>query len=240
MTNVKIRGLHQVLNKEVTPEIKSHLYSNADYFNYLLKKDFTLKSTVLTNLDKERIKEAYNKSHHIREYEISLFWSRLNYLWLINVVLFSAWGVIVYSMLNAKEIANLQYVALFLISSFGSAFTFLASSIAKAGKYWQQVWEYHVHMLEPFVSGSLYSMPFTQDIAKPSISRAIMVFFAFSLLIWVLSAVFAVVLPSLNSKFVLLFELLSMIVVFSVIYMIDKSIRQPSINKIRLDYKRDV
>lgn len=190
--------------------------------------------TILTDWDKDRIKEAYDKAHHIREYEISLFWSRLNYLWLINAVFFSAWGVIVYSMLNAKEVSDLQYITLFLLSFFGSAFTFLATSIVKASKYWQQVWEYHVHVLEPFVSGSLYNMPFTQTLPKPSISRSIMVFFSFSLIIWISSAVLAVVLPFFHSKFFLLFEVLAMAVIFIIFYWIDKSIKRSSVNNIRL------
>ncbi|MFV9669032.1 hypothetical protein ACNY68_08585 [Pantoea sp. KXB25] len=235
MNTVRLRKKGQVLNRGIPVDLTTHFNSNVKYFNYLLNKDFTGEFTILTNWDKEKIKEAYNKAHHIREYEINLFWSRLNYLWLINAVFFSAWGVIVYSMLNAKEVTYLQYATLFLLSSFGSAFTYLATSIVKAGKYWQQVWEYHVHTLEPFVSGNLYSMPFTQVLPKPSISRSIMVFFAFSLIIWVVSAILAVVLPSFDSKFVLLFEVLAMATIFIIFYLIDKSIKKPSNNNIVLD-----
>jgi len=124
---------------------------------------------------------------------------------------------------------------LFFLSLFGSAFTFLASSIAKAGKYWQEVWEYHVRMLEPFISGRLYIMPFTQNPLKPSISKSVMVFFAFSLIIWVLSAVFAVVIPNINSKFVVIFEGIAVFVLVLLLYAIDKSIRKPSVNKVKLD-----
>lgn len=234
MNTGRITRSSQALNRGVPIELTTHFNSNIKYFNYLLKKDFSVKSTLLTGLDKEKIKEAYNKAHHIREYEINLFWSRLNYLWLINTVLFSAWGIIVYSIINAKDVTFLHYFTLFLLSLFGSAFTFLAASIARAGKFWQQVWEYHVHVLEPFVSGSLYSMPFTQNLTRPSISRSIMVFFTFSLMIWVLSSISAVVLLSFSSKFIFIFEALAVIVTYGVFYIIDKNIRKPSGNSITL------
>jgi len=229
-------GYKKELTRRGVPDsLSAHFDCNIDYFSYLLNKDFKNKSILLTVSDKEKIKEAYSKAHHIREYEINLFWSRLNYLWVINAILFSAWGILVYAMLNAKEIPTLQYVSLFFLSLFGSAFTFLASSIAKAGKYWQEVWEYHVRMLEPFISGRLYIMPFTQNPLKPSISKSVMVFFAFSLIIWVLSAVFAVVIPNINSKFVVIFEGIAVFVLVLLLYVIDKSVRKPSINKVKLD-----
>lgn len=78
-------------------------------------------------------------------------------------------------------------------------------------------------------------MPFTQNPLKPSISKSVMVFFAFSLIIWVLSAVFAVVIPNINSKFVVIFEGIAVFVLVLLLYAIDKSIRKPSVNKVKLD-----
>lgn len=235
MNSTEMKYKKDFLRHGVPDNLSAHFYCNVEYFNYLLSKDFKNKSTLLTVSDKEKIKEAYSKAHHIREYEISLYWSRLNYLWLINAILFSAWGVLVYAMLNAKEISSLQYATLFFLSLFGCAFTFLATSIARAGKHWQEVWEYHVHMLEPFISGRLYIMPFTQKLPKPSISKSVMVFFVFSLMIWALSAIFAVVIPNIQSKFVLIFEVIAVSVLILLLYAIDKSIRKPSNNEVKLN-----
>ena len=237
MSSVGLRYTRSVSRRGLPSNLTEHFEANSEYFNFLLNKDFNNKQVPLTSSDKEKIKEAYNKAHHIREYEINLFWSRLNYLWVINAVLFTAWGVVVYAMLNAKEVSGLQYMCLFLLSSLGCTFTFLASSIARAGKYWQQVWEQHVYVLEPFVSGNLYKMPFTQELPKPSISKSIMVFFVFSMIIWVISAVLAAVLPNLHSKFMLLFELITLIILVSIFYSVDKSIKTPSVNDIRLNIK---
>ncbi|UXO67326.1 hypothetical protein [Pantoea dispersa] len=226
-----------VKNHGIPGNIKDHFNANIEYFNTLLNKDFTQKNVFLTSEDKTVIKEAYNKAHHVREYEISLFWSRLNYLWVINAVLFTAWGILVNQMLNAKEISGFQFISLFFLSSLGCAFTFLATSIAKAGKHWQQVWELHVHMLEPFVSGNLYKMQFEQSLPKPSISKSIMVFYNFSLIIWVLSSISAAVIPYLNSKLALLFELMAIIILITILYIIDRSIKKPTINNIKLSIK---
>lgn len=67
------------------------------------------------------MKEAYNKAHHVREYEINLFWSRLNYLWAITAVLFAAGGVILNDMINlaeGKEVNELQFLSFILCFNF--------------------------------------------------------------------------------------------------------------------------
>ncbi|WP_209438142.1 hypothetical protein, partial [Buttiauxella brennerae] len=66
-------------------------------------------------------------------------------------------------MINPEEghlINGLQYFTLFFISIFGVALTTVSRLITKAGKHWQQVWEYHLMALEPFQSGSLYRLKF--------------------------------------------------------------------------------
>jgi len=214
--------------------LSEHFKANLIYFSRLLNKDFSNKNVMFDSSDLEKVKEAYAKAHHIREYEINLFWSRLNYLWLINAVLFSAWGAILYNLINIKSITAIQYTALFLLSLFGSAFTFLVFSITKAGKHWQQVWEYHVRILEPFVSGSLYGMDFFPSNPKPSISKSIDSFISLTMVIWLASAVLSVVLPVFHSKFVLIYEVLAILPILLVIYFIDKNIRKPSKDSIKI------
>jgi len=194
------RNLTESTDRRGVPKhLTSHFDENTSYFNKLLKKDFSMPATILTIQDKERIKEAYEKAHHIREYEISLYWSRLNYLWTITAVLFAGWGVILSGMITPEKdlsVSDLQFFTLFVISIFGVLLIMLSSFITKAGKHWQQVWEYHVTVLEPFQSGSLYSLRFINGKkSSPSISRAVGLFHIFLLIMWLASALFSATLP---------------------------------------------
>ncbi|WP_209438143.1 hypothetical protein, partial [Buttiauxella brennerae] len=67
-------------SRGISQNLVVHFNLYRDYFNKLLNKDFNSTNTFFTVEDKEKIKEAYEKAHHIREYEINLYWSRLNYL----------------------------------------------------------------------------------------------------------------------------------------------------------------
>jgi len=118
MTKYKCNTNEPLVDRGVALHLTSHFDNNKEYFNKLLSKVFSLAEVYLTLQDKERMKEAYNKAHHVREYEINLFWSRLNYLWAITAVLFAAGGVILNDMINlaeGKEVNELQFLSLFSV-----------------------------------------------------------------------------------------------------------------------------
>ncbi|WP_414163026.1 hypothetical protein ACMGGS_13150 [Superficieibacter sp. BNK-5] len=193
-------NINEHLNTRGLPQhLVKHFNDNIIYFSKLLLKDYNNPDAVLTLQDRERIKEAFEKTHHIREYEISLYWSRLNYLWTITAVLFAGWGVILNSMINPENghtVNNLQYFTLFLISMFGVALTIVSRLITKAGKHWQQVWEYNLTRLEPFQSGNLYGLKFKNgNKIAPSISRSVSIFHIFLLFMWGSSALFSATIP---------------------------------------------
>ncbi|WP_336996805.1 RipA family octameric membrane protein [Leclercia sp. UBA7405] len=126
MTKYKCNTNEPLDDRGVALHLTSHFDNNKEYFNKLLSKDFSLAEVYLTLQDKERMKEAYNKAHHVREYEINLFWSRLNYLWAITAVLCAAGGVILNDMINlaeGKEVNELQFLSLFSVSIFGFSLT---------------------------------------------------------------------------------------------------------------------
>ncbi|WP_130100541.1 hypothetical protein [Siccibacter turicensis] len=227
------------LNDQGIPKhLVKHFNQNAAYFNKLLNKNFNEAEVKLTPQDTSRIKEAYEKAHHIREYEINLFWSRLNYLWTITAVLFAAWGVLLNSVLSPEEgrtISDVQYFALFLISIFGVVLTMLSSFITKAGKHWQQVWEYHVVTLEPFQSGSLYSLKFESSTdTAPSISRSVVIFHWFLLLTWSLSAVITAIAPFVKDDKFMFAEIIVLGLIWWLYSLISKHVSKPSTNSLKL------
>ncbi|MNB76754.1 hypothetical protein D3C75_234250 [compost metagenome] len=198
--NSPSENINEHLDTRGIPQhLSTHFNDNIDYFSKLLLKDYSNPVSVLTLQDRVRIKEAFEKTHHIREYEINLYWSRLNYLWTITAVLFASWGVILNSMINPEDghaINDLQYLTVFLISMFGLALTIVSKFITKAGKHWQQVWEYHLTLLEPFQSGQLYGLKFKSgNKIAPSISRSVSLFHIFLLIMWSSSALFSAIIP---------------------------------------------
>ncbi|WP_394520881.1 hypothetical protein C1N60_11810 [Pantoea sp. SGAir0184] len=114
----------------------------------------------LTNGDMEKLKEAYEKAHDIRKFEIDLYWKRTTYIWTLVAALITICGVAVTALYRLKD--DPEKMASLLIGTdaiaiFGSVITIISSKILISGEYWQKNWEFHVNILEPFFSGSLYS-----------------------------------------------------------------------------------
>lgn len=114
----------------------------------------------LTNGDMEKLKEAYEKAHDIRKFEIDLYWKRTTYIWTLVAALITICGVAITTLYKIKgepeKMASLL-IGTDAIAIFGSVVTITSSKILKSGEYWQKNWEFHVNILEPFFSGSLYS-----------------------------------------------------------------------------------
>lgn len=194
----------------LTKSTSAHFEANKAYFKCLLSRDFIDFNTQVEPEDLKKIEEAYEKAHKTREFEIGLYWQRLNYLWAITAILFAGWGVLVNNLFPADEVpkdsSSLLYLAVFLVSIAGVTLTILSSFITQGGKYWQEVWEYHLLMLEPFQSGKLYGMQF-QDISegdvggkRPSISKSVNVFHIALLIIWVASAALSIAISLKNNN----------------------------------------
>ncbi len=173
------------------------------------------------------------------EYEINLFWSRLNYLWAITAVLFAAGGVILNDMINlaeGKEVNELQFLSLFSVSIFGFSLTTVSIFVTKAGKHWQQVWEYHLTALEPFQSGHLYSLKFEiKNGSSPSITRSVAIFHIFLLIIWGVLTFFSAVLPFTKDNHILMIvEAIVIVLIYWLFNVIDKYVSKSSDNKLNL------
>lgn len=152
-------------------ELKAFLVKNKLYFKELLHKEFSDENPVLLRDDLNRIQKAFEVAHRIRDFELNLYWQRLNYLWVIAALLLAGWGVLASKLLEAStatsttlsippQPSQLIFLSLGIISIAGCFFSLLSLSITEAGKYWQMVWEEHIYKLEPFISGSIYNIKF--------------------------------------------------------------------------------
>lgn len=56
--------------------------------------------TFLTNSDVAKLREAYDKAHDIRKFEIELYWKRTTYVWTLIAALITVSGVLLASFLD--------------------------------------------------------------------------------------------------------------------------------------------
>ncbi|WP_439214244.1 RipA family octameric membrane protein [Duffyella gerundensis] len=175
-------------------ESKEFLKNNNIYFKKLLHKDFSNNTVNFTRHDLSRIEKAYETAHRIRDFEINLYWQRLNYLWVITALLLAGWGVLASKALDfGNKTPMFVFASLCVMSLAGCVFSLLSIFITEAGKHWQRVWEEHIYRLEPFISGSLYSIKFQrQDLVKiPSISKSVEKIMISIFSVWALSLGFS-------------------------------------------------
>lgn len=188
----------QSRNYDLPYELVEHFTNNIDYFNKLLAKDFNDQTINVTEDDRKKIEKSFEISHRIRDFEIGLYWQRLNYLWAITALLFAGWGALIYKIIESKggEVPYIMFASLSFLSLVGGIVTIFTSFIIDAGKHWQKVWEYHIYALEPFVSGHLYAIQFKyKNKTNASISRSVKIFNYALLILWICSAIFSAIIP---------------------------------------------
>lgn len=209
-------------NTPLDIKYKAKLNSNNDYFKLLLSKDFLDSNVHVEDDDILKIEKSYEAAHRIREFEIGLYWQRLNYLWVITAVLFAGWGTLALKIIDASGTTNsLIYFSMAILSFIGCIFTILTSFITVAGKYWQRVWEFHVRNLEVFVSGKIYSMPVKEKNTiekRPSISKNIEMFNLFLLVVWVFSLFVSTILFFKNIQWDFGWAIFTLIVLVAIAY----------------------
>lgn len=189
----------QIRTYNLPTELVEHFSNNIAYFEKLLSKDFSDLNINITPEDIKKIEKSFEVSHRIRDFEIGLYWQRLNFLWAITALLFAGWGALIFKIIefNEGEAPYIMFASLSFLSLIGGIVTIFTSFIIDAGKHWQKVWEYHVYTLEPFVSGHLYAIKFNyKNKKKASISRSVETFNYALLTLWACSSIFAVIIPS--------------------------------------------
>ncbi|POD99245.1 RipA family octameric membrane protein [Pectobacterium odoriferum] len=134
-----------------------HLCNNRNYFISILGDELQYRD-YFTQEDIDKLREAYNKSHDIRKFEIELYWKRATYFWTLTAALITFLGLAVTTYFGKSTIADpIKILSVSLaITILGLLLTIITLFMSQAGKYWQTNWEYHINSLEFIFSGNLH------------------------------------------------------------------------------------
>jgi hypothetical protein len=144
--------------------VKMIISKNIDYFEFLLGKTRNRNGVIYaTTSDIDKIKNAFEKSHDIRKFEIGLYWQRSAYMWGFISVLTAVCAYCFTKIVEQGGISEFKItiVAVSLIASLmGLVFTQMWRRLSATSKYWQENWEYHINVLEEYISGNLHKIHF--------------------------------------------------------------------------------
>lgn len=156
--------------------------------------------------DGRKLREAYDKAHDIRKFEIEMYWRRSAYLWtlqgaaLAGLALILSTGILNEDCLRPVSETtvkcHLEWVRLLVIVAiwcFGAFTAFVWLLLLRGAKFWHNNWERHVDFLEDHISGALYkTYPVTKFEAPYSVSKLNELMAGFALLMWILIGVITV------------------------------------------------
>lgn len=121
---------------------------------------------------KEKLSLALARAQAVRDFEITLYWSRTNYFWGFQVAIMAMSGLLLGPALgggvserlaqsvtpeNEALILSLVLSALCLLGLFVSV---VWTWMLEGAKFWQDNWERHIDILEDAVHGPLYKTYF--------------------------------------------------------------------------------
>lgn len=138
--------------------IHPHLCNNRKYFISLLGKELQYRD-YFTQEDMDKLREAYNKAHDIRKFEIDLYWKRATYFWTLTAALITIFGLFLSNYLKPAPPPPTNenlLVSLSIVSSIGFLLSIFSLMTITSGKYWQKNWEFHITKLQFLFSGDLY------------------------------------------------------------------------------------
>ena len=137
---------------------------NVDYFELLLDKTRNHNGVInADDLDIGKIKNAFERSHDIRKFEIGLYWQRSGYILGFLSVLAAAIAYcfsVYFKETTSENTKFIMILTMTCLSVIGISLCNFWRRIIKASKYWQENWEYNIDILEPFVSGNLHKIHF--------------------------------------------------------------------------------
>jgi hypothetical protein len=207
---------------DVDPYHQEYIDQNRIYFNKLLGSRLSGRSKV-TLSDITILKEAYDKAHSIRNFEIELFWKRASYCFTIIAALITLCGVLA-STYFKPDISERDHNLLLLIafiSFLGVVFTIMSHFMMVSSEYWKRNWELHISMLEPLFSGKIYSTHLVSSENRTSISRMLLLFFMAIYVCWL--AILGFVLKDNKDYIIPLFIILATSIIYIVIFTLSKN-----------------
>jgi hypothetical protein len=156
--------------------------------------------------EETKLREAYDKAHDIRKFEIEMYWRRSAYLWTLQGAALTGLALILSTgtfngdclppTAKTTEDCHLDLVKLVVIVaiwSFGTFTAYVWLLLLRGAKFWQNNWERHVDFLEDQISGALYkTYPVTKFEAPYSVSKLNELMAWFTLLMWIFIGIFTV------------------------------------------------
>jgi hypothetical protein len=136
-------------------------------------------------IDCARAERAFARACALRDFEIEMYWKRATYFWGFQAAFMATIAVLLtggvkdsWAPLYGSAIA----LSAFIISSRWDTMT-------RGAKFWQNNWERHVDLLEPYFTGTLYRLyPARRKLPKPpSVSRANLSVIRVLELLWLLT-----------------------------------------------------
>lgn len=180
-SSVQQKSNSPALSNDVDVYQQDYINQHRNYFDKLLGGRLIGKK-VIEPLDITILKEAYDKAHVMRSFEIDLFWKRAGYCFTIIAALIALCGGLISAYIKEGE-EKFLFVILF-ISFVGVIFTILSEFMVSAGESWKKNWELHISMLEPLFSGHIYSTHLVSNRSRLSITRITSSFFLVMYACW--------------------------------------------------------
>ena len=163
--------MQAITNEKDNSFQNNHFQKNLDYFAAILGKE-VYNQTSPTEKQLSILNEAYKQTLDTRKFEIELYWKRATFMWPINGALLVLIGIFAKLFYDAPIDRRTEYfMAISVISLLGYLISMISSGISQGGKYWQENWEYHLDMLEPFFCGNLFKTHFSRRPKPYSISE---------------------------------------------------------------------
>lgn len=181
-SSVQQKSNSPTLSNDVDVYQQDYINQHRNYFDKLLGGRLIGKK-VIEPLDITILKEAYDKAHVMRSFEIDLFWKRAGYCFTIIAALIALCGVLLSSYFKDKN-EGFLYVIVF-VSFVGVIFTILSTLMIVSGEYWKKNWELHISMLEPLFSGHIYSTHLVSYRIRASITKMTLLFFIIMYACWI-------------------------------------------------------
>lgn len=120
-------------------------------------------------IDRRRAERAFERAVVVRDFEIELYWKRASYFWGFQAAFMATIAVLLTG--GVKD----SWAPLFgcLIALIAFIVSWRWSDMSKGAKFWQNNWERHVDMLEPYFTGALYRLyPAREKLKRPpSVTR---------------------------------------------------------------------
>lgn len=148
----------------------------------------------------KKLREAYDRAHDIRKFEIEMYWTRSTYLWAIQAAALAGLALAAsefettswscpdgeLSGDNNCFAGKFRLILIVAIWSFALFTAYVWLRLLSGSKFWQDNWERHVDLLEDQFSGALYkTYPTHPGKAPYSVSKLNLFMAKFTLIMWI-------------------------------------------------------